>query len=149
MPFWPRSNDKTTLKKLNDRNLKFRGSKITVNSTPTTLRLCWEDGSDTNHAWDPRTADLYCMISWGGSRLIPQRRFLIGNGAILSQNQEEIHRHCLKLTWLAGKSPFSTGNTSSNAGLPIAMLVFGRVPGNKNWCLEWNDFFEPQYLPLQ
>ena len=30
-----------------------------------------------------------------------------------------------KLTWLAGKSPFSIGNTSSIGGLFIVMLVFG------------------------
>ncbi len=40
--------------------------------------------------------------------------------------------HPRKLTWLAGKSPCSIGNTSSNGGFFIAMLVFGGGAGGSN-----------------
>jgi len=32
-----------------------------------------------------------------------------------------------KLTWLAGKPPLLIGNTSSNGGFPIAMLLYRSV----------------------
>ena len=38
---------------------------------------------------------------------------------------ELLHVFSRKLTWLAGKSQFSIGNTSSNGGFSIAMLVSG------------------------
>ena len=60
-----------------------------------------------------------------------------------------------KLTWLAGKSPFSKGNTSSNGGFPIVMLVFGGGGGvlhqlPKSWMRSfWNlSLYETNSNPL-
>jgi len=47
-----------------------------------------------------------------------------------------------KPTWLAGKPPFLIGDTSSNGGFPIAILVYQSVVGSwKTAFLVGKSFF--------
>lgn len=103
----------------NDETWNFVEAKSRVNSTPTTRpRLCWEDGSETNHGQLIST-DITGWLevdSWW-----PQRRFLNGKGVFFSKTLLETDMACWKIPILNRKHIFKWWISH------FAMLVFGRV----------------------
>ena len=76
------------------------------------IRLaCGDSGIPTN---------MHLILLWRSS---PESWGVLGCTYIDNASSEDIHPW--KLTHYIGKSPFSIGNTSSNGGCSIVMLVFG------------------------